>query len=147
MNLRCRRIEQARATATFSSVVLFLMALFSALILADESAFTRVWHIASENFNREGTDSTMWVNYQLAYSDPGNPLFVDGGKYENCAGGPPSDDYGMTFSFRFRLWLLTLGGLVATTLWEKVVVSGRGRDWFVENHPPAYIRNRVQLAL
>eukprot|EP00662_Eupelagonemidae_sp_cell21_P057058 gene57058-biopygen84319 len=41
-----------------------LLAIWSATLLSPSNGFTQVFHVASEQFNRNGTDHPLWLHYQ-----------------------------------------------------------------------------------
>ena len=81
-----------------------LFALTTFLLLSPPNAVTFTFHIASQAFNRVGTDSPVWMKYQ-------------------AAGGEPSP--GMPYAFRLGLFLIVLGNLVCQGLWQNLVINGR----------------------
>lgn len=91
-----------------------LMVLMSFVLLLPPSGFTSLWHVASEQFNKVDSSSPVWVAYQEA-------------------GGSPSP--GMSFDFRFRLWLLIMGGLITVVAWQKMVVDGRVAKFVARKFP------------
>lgn len=94
----------------------------SYILLADSNSVTQLFHIASETFNVNGTSpSPVWA----AALGTGVPV-------------PP-----MSFNLRFRLWLLILGGMGCTMVWERFFVIGPVRD-FLRNHPK-FAPTRVPL--
>lgn len=71
---------------TFVVVFTGLYVLNTLLLLLPESDFTRPWHVASQAFNSEGTNSAVWQLWQ----QDGN-----------------STSPGMNFELRLELWLIS----------------------------------------
>ena len=88
---------------------LVMVSFVSFLLLSEPNEVVAVWHIASVNFNALGTTSPIWAAYQEA-------------------GNAPSEA-GMPLSLRWRLLVLTMGGVTASALFEKLVVQGPLRPW------------------
>ena len=80
---------------------LFLLTTF--LILMDANRFTDYWHIASYQFNSEGTVNPVWRKYQ-------------------AEGGSPSP--AMSIEFRFKLYFLVLGFIIIAAFWQAEVLEG-----------------------
>lgn len=91
------------------------------LCLSDPNGVTDTFHIASRGFNSNITGpSPAWQK-----------LLGDG------IAAPEMDS-----ALRLRLWLLTLGGMCATVLWEYGVVLGPVRDYFMKRSPPERVHFR-----
>lgn len=91
----------------------------SYLCLTDPNGVTDTFHIASRAFNSNATGpSPAWEGLL----GEGNPA--------------PA----MSSDLRFRLWLLTLGGMAATALWEFGVVLGPVRDYCMAQSPPDRVK-------
>ncbi|EFJ32188.1 hypothetical protein SELMODRAFT_439526 [Selaginella moellendorffii] len=91
-----------------------LVILFSFLLLLPHSSLTSLWHVASEQFNRLGTDSPVWILYQKA-------------------GGNPSP--AMPLRFRRNLWLIIIASMIGNCLWQKLCVDGFIAKTIAKNHP------------
>jgi len=113
--------------------------MFTVVLLAEPSEFTDVWHIASRNFNANGTSSNSWQNYQRAYR--GDPEVL--AEFPDCEGGPPTEDYNMTASLRWRIWTLIVTSFVLTILWEKLVIAGPVRKRLRQRFPKKSVALRV----
>uniref|UniRef100_A0A0G4HJG7 P-type ATPase A domain-containing protein n=1 Tax=Chromera velia CCMP2878 TaxID=1169474 RepID=A0A0G4HJG7_9ALVE len=83
-------------------LILFGFTLF--LILSPSNAATRLFHMATENYNAAGTVSPAWKGYQEA-------------------GNPPSD-ISMGVETRGGLAALVIANAIALILWQKCVVEG-----------------------
>ena len=84
-------------------VFISLYTLNTLLLLLPESHFTRPWHVASQAFNSDGTNSVVWQLWQAA----GNPT-------------SPA----MSFSLRMELWLIAQASIVTAILWQSLAVEG-----------------------
>jgi len=80
----------------------------SAILLMDPNYVTYLYHMASENFNGEGSRFPIWATYQMK-----------GGK----ASGP------MDFNLRLQIWFIIGAGLILNVLWEFIFIIGPGRHW------------------
>mmetsp|Transcript_13833 Transcript_13833/g.41063 ORF Transcript_13833/g.41063 Transcript_13833/m.41063 type:complete len:461 (-) Transcript_13833:232-1614(-) len=116
-----------------------LATLWSCVLLTGPNDLTDLWHIASRNFNEEDTDSEVWQNYQKAGA--GDEATRD--DFPDCHGGPATDDYGMSFWFRLRMWMLIVLACVLTTAWELLVVTGPVRDAIQARVAPRKTRLRA----
>lgn len=91
----------------------FLIILNSYLLLANSNPFTQQWHMATEDFNGNNTQSPVWKKWQEA----GNPT-------------SPS----MPISLRWALWGLCLVNMFVSAIWQVYVVDGPiGRKFKVKN--------------
>jgi len=90
------------------ALVLYVVALYvfaSCLLLLPLNWISIRFHIASEQFNRVGTENPVWQKYQ---ADGGQP-------------SPP-----MSFPLRMLIWLLSTLAVILAMLWERLVVFGPG---------------------
>ena len=84
------------------------------LLLSGPNSLTRVFHIASEDFNGCGTKQPIWKEYQRL-------------------GGAPSP--GMSFATRFAIFALAVISVLTVMAWEKFVVTGNVADWIRARYP------------
>ncbi|BBN19120.1 hypothetical protein MPTK1_8g08050 [Marchantia polymorpha subsp. ruderalis] len=80
-----------------------IMFMVSCVLLLSENAFTRSFHMASEQFNRPNPENPVWRAYQ-------------------DAGGLPSPP--MVFTQRLRLWLIIFSNMVGIILWSAGAIDG-----------------------
>ena len=88
---------------------LYALTLF--LLLSPPNTATRIFHVASQNFNGIGTDSPVWMKYQSSPADGGS-------------GGKPSS--GMSFGFRLGLMALMLANGTCNALWQVALLGPLG---------------------
>jgi cation-transporting ATPase 13A3/4/5 len=97
-----------------TSIVLSLLALVGVLLLTPTpNTMTALFHIASNNFNGEGTTVAVWQRYQAEGGEPTAPMSPE---------------------LRLRLALLVIGGITSCVVWETFVVQGLVRSWIYHRH-------------
>jgi hypothetical protein len=108
------------------------------LVLSDPNEVTDVFHFASRAFPVSA--SPVWAAYYQG---------LDTAAMVNATGGNATINStvvasaalsqtapAMSFDLRVQIWVLTLGGMVLTVLWEFAVVVGPVRDWLHKKFPP-----------
>ncbi|KAH9540758.1 hypothetical protein CY35_14G023000 [Sphagnum magellanicum] len=93
-----------------------LLMFMSVILLLPANAFTSLWHVASEQFNRPNPSSPVWIEYQEH-------------------GGKPSP--AMSLSFRLSMWWLILGNLAVIIFWQKAIVLHN--LWRASNQTYAFV--------
>jgi len=108
----------------------FFYAFISGLLLGPSTDVSKWFHIASEDFNRNNTDSVIWATYQtqkqtecldaLCTASPDPNCATLAVNVARCAASSPA----MSTSFRARLWVLILFGNFCAMIWEAVAIQG-----------------------
>jgi hypothetical protein len=123
-------VQGLLAMKTFKSSVCYLLQVsygglllfMSVILLLPANAFTSLWHVASEQFNRPNPSSPVWIEYQEH-------------------GGKPSP--AMSLSFRLSMWWLILGNLAVIIFWQKVVAEGPVAKAFALRFPSSRPKFRL----
>lgn len=113
--------------------------LFAYILLAEPNSLIATFHIASIDYNSNGTESPVWTAYQDICCQACKVEF--GKSLVDCQ--RECWTVGMPFELRLWLWALTISFCILSFGWEQLVVQGSVRDWLRSRYPKEGVALRL----